>query len=156
MSFNSLNIRDPNKMGSRTLQAKTFQIRYNMLIRKKHLEIYEIGRKRNQYSSRCSFSMMVKWANDCLLQAYASIIHVYDGKVLINDGEVNKWSYTHLTIIEKLHRLYSSGKFLRNWSSFCFFICRSYSGDNSPIRWWMVSCVNTVELKAPSNSVLLK
>ena len=62
--------------------------------------------------------MMVKWANDGLPQAN-------DGKMLINDGEMSVWythfsiidehspslawckpSFAHLTIIEKLHRLY--------------------------------------------------
>ena len=44
-------------------------------------------------SSRCSFSMMVKWANDGTLQAY-------DGKMLVNDGEMSIWSYTQFTIID--------------------------------------------------------
>ena len=33
------------------------------------------------HSSRCSFSMMVKWANEGILQAN-------DGKMLVNDGEM--------------------------------------------------------------------
>ena len=37
--------------------------------------------------SWCSFSMMVKWANDGLLQA--------------NDGKMSVWTYTHFTIIDE-------------------------------------------------------
>ena len=81
--------------------------------------------------SRCSFSMMVKWANDGLLQANDGKMLFNDGEILVNDGEMSVWSYTqftlieyftiinkhftiindilpsfaHLTIIEKLHRL---------------------------------------------------
>ena len=42
-------------------------------------------------SSRRSFSMMVKWANDGLLQAN-------DGKMLVNDGEIlvnDAYEYHH-------------------------------------------------------------
>ena len=35
---------------------------------------------------------MVKWANDDFFQANAS-------KMLVNDGEMNVWLYTHFTII---------------------------------------------------------
>ena len=85
------------------------------------------------YYSWCSFSMMVKWANGGLLQANDGEMLVNDvemlvndGGILVNDGEMSIWSYTHftiidlhftiislqqpslahLTIIEKLHRLY--------------------------------------------------
>ena len=77
--------------------------------------------------SLCSFSMMVKWANDVLHQAN-------DGEMLVNDGEMSiitlilpsltnvspaltsilpslawsKPSFAHFTIIEKLHRLHYS------------------------------------------------
>ena len=37
----------------------------------------------------CSFSMMVKWANDGLLQANATKILVNDGEMLVNDGEMS-------------------------------------------------------------------
>ena len=36
--------------------------------------------------------MMVKWANDGILQAN-------DSKMLINDGEMSEWAYTHFSII---------------------------------------------------------
>ena len=52
-----------------------------------------------QYS-RCIFSMMVKWANDFLLQANASKMLFDDGEMLVNDGEMSIWSYTHFTIID--------------------------------------------------------
>ena len=42
--------------------------------------------------SRCSFSIMVKWTNDGLLQANASKILVNDGLMLANDGEMSAWS----------------------------------------------------------------
>jgi len=74
---------------------------------------------------------MVKWANDGRLQANDGKMLVDDGKMLVNDGEMlvndgemSVWythftiidehspslawckpSFTHLTIIEKLHRL---------------------------------------------------
>ena len=38
--------------------------------------------------SRCSFSMMVKWAHDCSLKANDGKMLVYDGKMLVNDGEM--------------------------------------------------------------------
>ena len=50
--------------------------------------------------SRCSFSMMVKWANDGLLKANATKMLVNDVEMLINDGEMSIWSYTHYTIID--------------------------------------------------------
>ena len=50
---------------------------------------------------RCSFSMMVKWANDGTLQANDGKILVNDGEMPINDGELSVWSYTHFTIIDK-------------------------------------------------------
>ena len=43
--------------------------------------------------SRCSFSMMVKWSNDGLLQDN-------DGEILVNDSEMSVWSY-HFTIINE-------------------------------------------------------
>ena len=49
---------------------------------------------RVSHCSRCSFSMMVKWANDGLLQ-------VNDGKNALNGREMSVWSYTHFTIIDK-------------------------------------------------------
>ena len=77
-------------------------------------------------SSRCSFSMMVKWANVGLVQAYDGEMLINDGKMLINwlwnvcmiiysfhhhwlsispSLAWSKPSIGHLTIIEKLHRL---------------------------------------------------
>ena len=53
------------------------------------------------YYSRCSFSMMVKWANDGTLQANDGKILVNDGEMPINDSELSVWSYTHFTIIDK-------------------------------------------------------
>ena len=51
--------------------------------------------------------MIVKWANDALLQAN-------NGKMLVNDGEmmsslarISPSFASHLTIIEKLHQLYN-------------------------------------------------
>ena len=38
--------------------------------------------------SLCSFSVMVKWANDSLLQANATKILVNDGEMLVNDREM--------------------------------------------------------------------
>ena len=38
--------------------------------------------------SRCSFSTMVKQANDGLLQAYDGKMLVNDGEMLVNDGEM--------------------------------------------------------------------
>ena len=75
------------------------------------------------YCNRCSISMMVKWTNDCLLQATDGKMLgndgemlVNDGEMLVNDGEMSLWSYTHftiidahLTIIEMLHRLVHNG-----------------------------------------------
>ena len=58
--------------------------------------------------------MIVKWANDGLLQAN-------EGEMLLNDGEMNDHtlnspsltiispSFAHLTIIEKLQRLQGKG-----------------------------------------------
>ena len=45
--------------------------------------------------------MMIKWANDGSLQAYASKMLVNDGEMLFNDGVMRVWSYTHFTIINK-------------------------------------------------------
>ena len=45
--------------------------------------------------------MMVKWANDGLLQANASKILVNDDEMLVNDGEMSSWAYTHFTIINE-------------------------------------------------------
>ena len=54
----------------------------------------------------CSFSIMVKWANDGLLQANDGKILVNDGEMLVNDGEMlvnggemSICSYIHFTII---------------------------------------------------------
>ena len=51
--------------------------------------------------------MMVRWANDGVLQANANKMLGYDGEMLVNDGEMlvndgemSKWSYTHFTIID--------------------------------------------------------
>ena len=48
--------------------------------------------------SWCSFSMMVKWVNDGLLQANDGKMLVNDGGMLVNDGEMSVW-YTYFTII---------------------------------------------------------
>ena len=52
--------------------------------------------------------MMVKWANDGLLQANDGKMLVNDGEMLVNDGEMlvndgemSIWSYNHFTIIDK-------------------------------------------------------
>ena len=37
--------------------------------------------------SQCSFSMMVKWGNDGLLQANDGEMLVNDGEMLVNNGE---------------------------------------------------------------------
>ena len=57
--------------------------------------------------SRHSFSMMVNWANDGILQANDGEMLVNDGEMLVNDGEMlvndgemSIWSYTHLTFID--------------------------------------------------------
>ena len=64
--------------------------------------------------SLCSFSIMVKWENDGLLQANdvkmlvndgEMLINdgemlVNDGEMLVNDGEMSIWSETHFTIID--------------------------------------------------------
>ena len=54
-----------------------------------------------------SFSMMVNWANDGILQANDGEMLVNDGEMLVNDGEMlvndgemSIWSYTHLTFID--------------------------------------------------------
>ena len=41
------------------------------------------------YSSWCSFSIMVKWANDGLLHANDVKMNVRDGEMLVNDGEMS-------------------------------------------------------------------
>ena len=43
--------------------------------------------------------MMVKCANDGLLQANDGKMLVNDGEMLVNDGEMI-WSYNHFTIID--------------------------------------------------------
>ena len=50
--------------------------------------------------------MMVKWANDGLLQANNGKMHVNDGEMFVNDGEMlvnngemSVWSYTIHTIM---------------------------------------------------------
>ena len=45
--------------------------------------------------------MMVKWANDGLLYVNDGKMLVNDGEMLVNDGEMSVWSYTHFTIIDK-------------------------------------------------------
>ena len=40
------------------------------------------------YYVRCSFSMMVKWANAGLLQANDGKMFVNDGKMIVNDGKM--------------------------------------------------------------------
>ena len=98
-----------------------------------YTKIYEISSFKLVQCSRCSFSMMVKWVNDGLLQANDGKMLINDGEVIVNDGEmlVNDntlispslntisptstsilpslaWSmpsFAHLTIIEKLQRL---------------------------------------------------
>ena len=51
--------------------------------------------------SRYSFSMMVKWTNDGLLQVNDGEMLVNDGEmlvndgILVNDGELRVLSYTH-------------------------------------------------------------
>ena len=55
---------------------------------------------KHTYCSRCSFSMMVKWANDGLLQANDGKMLVNDGEMLVNDGVMSVW-YTHYTIIDE-------------------------------------------------------
>ena len=45
--------------------------------------------------------MMVKWANDGLLQANDGQMVVNDGEMLVNDGEMSVWSYTHFSIIDE-------------------------------------------------------
>ena len=44
--------------------------------------------------------MMVKWANDGLLQANAGKMLVNDSEMQVNDGEMSLWSYTYFTIID--------------------------------------------------------
>ena len=46
--------------------------------------------------------MMVKWANDDLLQANDGKMLVNDGEMLVNDGEMSAWSITHFTIITSI------------------------------------------------------
>ena len=51
---------------------------------------YRRGRRRTiGLSSWCSFSMMVKWANDGLPQANDGKMLVNDGEMLVNDGEIS-------------------------------------------------------------------
>ena len=71
-------------------------------------ELFHKGSEKSvNYYSRCSFSTMVRWANDGILQANDGEMLVNDGKMLVNDGEmlVNYgemiiWSNTHFTITE--------------------------------------------------------
>ena len=56
--------------------------------------------------SRCSFSMMVKWENDGVLQANdgrmlvkVGEMLVNDGEILVDDGEMSICLYIHFTII---------------------------------------------------------
>ena len=89
----------------------------NLEGKKEHLlwkELYNRNNKvreqdciRNKYSL-CSFSMMVKWANYGLLQAYDGKMLdndgemlIKDGEMLVNDGEMSIWWYTHFTIIDE-------------------------------------------------------
>ena len=44
--------------------------------------------------------MLIKWANDGLLQANDGKLLVNDGEMLVNDGEMSEW-YTHSTIIDE-------------------------------------------------------
>ena len=45
--------------------------------------------------------MMVKWANDGLLQANDGEMLVNDGEMLVNYSEMSIWSYTHFTDINE-------------------------------------------------------
>ena len=45
--------------------------------------------------------MMVKWANDGLLQANDGEMLVNEGEMLVNNGEMSLYSYTHFTIINE-------------------------------------------------------
>ena len=44
--------------------------------------------------------MMVKWANDGLLQANDGKMHVNNGEMQVNDGEMSVLPYNHFTIID--------------------------------------------------------
>ena len=44
--------------------------------------------------------MMVKWANDGLLQVNDGKMLVNDGEMLVNDDQMSIWSYTHFTTID--------------------------------------------------------
>ena len=44
--------------------------------------------------SRCSLSMMVKWANEGLLLANDGKMIVYDGQMLFNDDEMSVYIYS--------------------------------------------------------------
>ena len=44
--------------------------------------------------------MLIKWANDDLLQANDGEMLVNDGEMLANDGEMSIRSYSHFTIID--------------------------------------------------------
>ena len=50
--------------------------------------------KQKSLSSRCSFSMMAKWANDGKML-------VNDCEMLVNDGEMSVISYNHFTVINE-------------------------------------------------------
>ena len=43
--------------------------------------------------------MMVKGANDGILQAHGGQMLLNDGEMLLNDGEISEWSYTQFTRI---------------------------------------------------------
>ena len=66
-------------------------------------------------SSWCSFSMMVKWANDGLLQANDGKMLVNDVEMLVNDGELSVWSFTHFTIISLKYTIIRS--FDHHWEA---------------------------------------
>ena len=64
----------------------------------------------NANISRCSFSMMVRWAKDGLLQSNASKMLVIDGEMIVAYTHFTiitsiLQAFAHLTIIKKLHRL---------------------------------------------------
>ena len=50
--------------------------------------------KRNQIKKKSHFSVIVRWANDSVLQGNVT-------KMLVNDGEMRLGSFTHITIIEE-------------------------------------------------------
>ena len=44
--------------------------------------------------------MMVEWAKECLPQANAANMLVNEREMLVNDGEMSKWTYNPFTIID--------------------------------------------------------